>query len=483
MKKRLIHKDQSLLLTVGVTGFEPATTRPPDVYSNRAELHPAVKVGAKVVLSFEISKLLRNFVPGISSFYLMTRPMNLSLSIPQDLNGKIRLPASKSISNRMLVINELSGRAIRLDNISDCDDTLVRQRALGHRSKVTDIMAAGTSMRFLTAYFACTPSDTTITGTERMRHRPIHVLVDALNSLGAHIAYVGQEGYPPLYIKGHQLQGGEVSLPGNVSSQYISALLMAAPTMKEGLTLRLTGDVISRPYINITLNLMRQFGIEVEEVDDRTFKVGPGQYHGGEYLIENDWSGASYWYEMLALSHGGTITLEGLFADSMQGDSIVAELFEPLGVSTTFSGHDAILTKREVSVEHYERDLQSCPDLAQTMVATCCAMNIPFRFSGLRSLRIKETDRLLALRQELQKLGYVVEEEEGSTLKWHGRRLVPSPHPAIDTYEDHRMAMCMAPLAAVSPGLTINNAQVVSKSYPGFWDDMRLMGADIDTLT
>lgn len=405
--------------------------------------------------------------------------MKLTINIPRKLSGRVKLPPSKSVSNRMLIINELAGRTIVLDNVSDCDDTFVMRRALDERTPVTDIMAAGTSMRFLTAYFASTESDTVITGTERMRCRPIGLLVDALRSLGASVTYTEAEGFPPLHVEGRRLEGGEVELPGNVSSQYVSALLMVAPTMTKGLCLRLTGEVVSRPYLNITLCLMRQFGIEIDEPDSRTFIVKPGRYSGGRYLIENDWSGASYWYEMLALAEEGEVVLEGLFANSLQGDSVVSRLFEPLGIKTTYEGNDVVLAKTGNVTGCYEADLTSCPDLAQTMVATCCGLGVNFRFCGLQSLRIKETDRLLALRQELEKLGFVVQETDGSILQWNGERTSAQPNPAIDTYEDHRMAMCMAPLASIGGLLTINNPHVVSKSYPAYWNDLTQVGAII----
>ncbi len=408
--------------------------------------------------------------------------MKLKIAFPAEIHAHVKLPASKSISNRMLIISELSGKKIQLSNLSDCDDTFVMRRALNNRTPVTDIMAAGTSMRFLSAFFAATPSETTLTGTERMKHRPINVLVDALRSLGADIAYTEREGFPPLHIRGQRLHGGNVSLPGNVSSQYISALLMVAPLLDDRLTLRLTGDVVSRPYINITLSLMRRFGITVSEPDDHTFIVEPSSYTAGTYTVENDWSASSYWYEMLALAKGGEVVLDGLFEDSLQGDSCVRELFAPLGIITSFADGRAILRKKQPAISHYERDLTTCPDLAQTMVATCCAMGITFRFGGLQSLRIKETDRLLALQNELAKLGYVVDEHDGNTLSWDGRRLPPLPQPAIDTYEDHRMAMCMAPCAIGRGGLIINNPQVVSKSYPAFWEDLRKAGASIEEL-
>ncbi len=441
----------------------------------------------------------------------------------------ISLPASKSISNRMLLLRTLSGGRIRLHNISDCDDTIAMEQGLksakvrelesseGQLPAIIDIGAAGTAMRFLTAYFATTEGqDVVITGTERMRHRPIGVLVDALRSMGADISYDGEDGYPPLHIKGRQLEGGTISLPGNVSSQYISALLMVAPAMQKGLTLNIVGEVISRPYICITTSLMRRFGISIEEPDNHTIIVRPGKYQGGEYTIENDWSAASYWYEILALAPQGEVRLHGLFADSLQGDSCVSRLFEPLGITTEFDENGAVLRKssrvnsqwsmpkasraaRRLSAEPVPtsksreseaaiiNDLTTCPDLAQTMVATCCGMGVAFRFSGLQSLRIKETDRLLALRQELGKLGYQINEHGGSVLESGAKKSeIANSHLSdisIDTYNDHRMAMCMAPLAVLcEDGLIINDAQVVSKSYPTFWDDLKTAGYGVERL-
>ena len=404
--------------------------------------------------------------------------MRLKIAPYRSVRGRVALPASKSISNRMLVINELSGGAVRLHNVSDCDDTLVMRRALRERGAVTDVMAAGTAMRFLTALFAATESDTVLTGTERMRHRPIHVLVDALRSLGADISYVGEEGFPPLHVRGRGLAGGRASLPGDVSSQYVSALLMVAPLFDNGLRIELCGEVISRPYIGITVSLMRGFGIRVDEPDSRTFAVSHGQYSGGDYTVENDWSAASYCYELLALAGEGEVVLEGLFEDSLQGDACVRDLFAPLGVATSFEDGCAVLRKTARTAERYERDLASCPDLAQTMAATCCALGVPFRFSGLQSLRIKETDRLAALGTELRKLGYAVGECGDSVLEWTGGRVEPQAMPCVDTYEDHRMAMSMAPCACVCGGLVINDAGVVGKSYPRYWDDLRSLGVE-----
>ena len=437
--------------------------------------------------------------------------MNLKVTAPSTIYGHIRLPASKSISNRMLLLSTLSGDKISLANVAECDDTIAMRASLSQttlstsptlhpidriaplkgndEAAIIDIGAAGTAMRFLTAYFAATEGkDVIITGTERMLHRPIGLLVDALRSLGAEISYEGEEGYPPLRIKGHRLEGGNISLRSNVSSQYISALLMVAPTMRLGLTLKLEGEVISRPYINITTSLMRRFGISINEPDDHTFVVIPGDYQEGNYLIENDWSAASYWYEMLALADKGEVTLEGLFEDSLQGDSVVSKLFEPLGITTDFKDTNAILRKSSQShilntqPSVFTADLTTCPDLAQTMVATCCGKGVSFHFSGLQSLRIKETDRLLALRQELAKLGYHITERNGSVLEWDGKRSASDAQCPIDTYNDHRMAMCMAPLCCKHGSLIVKDAQVVSKSYPSFWHDLQSVDYGLEEL-
>lgn len=411
--------------------------------------------------------------------------MNIKIQGPQRVNTTVCLPASKSISNRMLVLRELSGSKIELNNVSDCDDTFVMERALGpdRSNPITDVMAAGTAMRFLTALLCATSSSTTLTGTERMLHRPIGILVDALRHLGADINYASKEGFPPLIIHGHKLRGGEIEMRGDVSSQYISALLMVAPIMEKGLRLRISGEMASRPYVEMTVSLMRYFGIDItEDNTNNIFLVLPGAYKSGTYNIENDWSAASYWYEILALSDGGEIKLDGLFRNSLQGDSCIADLFEPLGVQTEYFKDYIILKRKGPVVGRYEIDLGKCPDLAQTLVATCCALNVKFSFSGLRSLRIKETDRLLALRQELGKLGYCIEEKDGSILEWNGQRTTSIQDPKIDTYNDHRMAMCMAPLSIRAGLLTINDAGVVSKSYPNFWEDLKNAGFNIETI-
>ena len=402
--------------------------------------------------------------------------MQIKVTAPAKIHTTIQLPSSKSISNRALIINALGNGTHHPENLSDCDDTRVMIRALNDDKETIDIMAAGTAMRFLTAYLSVTPGTRIITGTERMQQRPIQVLVNALRELGADIEYVANDGFPPLRITGRELRKDTISLPGNVSSQYISALLMIAPVLTNGLTIRLTGDIISRPYINLTLQLMNDFGVRAEWTDDHWLKVEPQAYHSIPFYVESDWSAASYWYQIVALSKEAEVTLPGLFKDSYQGDSQVAGIFRSLGVETIYKDKAVILKKNGKSVERLDYDFINQPDLAQTFVVTCALLNIPFRFSGLQSLKIKETDRMAALITEMRKLGYILHETDGSVLSWEGERCTTEEHPAIDTYEDHRMAMAFAPTCLALPEILINNPQVVSKSYPRYWEDLRQAG-------
>ena len=402
--------------------------------------------------------------------------MQIKVTAPAKIHTTIQLPSSKSISNRALIINALGNGTHHPENLSDCDDTRVMIRALNDDKETIDIMAAGTAMRFLTAYLSVTPGARIITGTERMQQRPIQVLVNALRELGADIEYVANDGFPPLRITGRELRKDTISLPGNVSSQYISALLMIAPVLTNGLTIRLTGDIISRPYINLTLQLMNDFGVRAEWTDDHRLKVEPQAYHSTPFYVESAWSAASYWYQIVALSKEAEVTLPGLFKDSYQGDSQVAGIFRSLGVETIYKDKTVILKKNGKSVERLDYDFINQPDLAQTFVVTCALLNIPFRFSGLQSLKIKETDRMAALITEMRKLGYILHETDGSVLSWEGERCTTEEHPAIDTYEDHRMAMAFAPTCLALPEILINNPQVVSKSYPRYWEDLRQAG-------
>ena len=413
--------------------------------------------------------------------------MQYIVKAPNRIKAEINLPASKSISNRVLVIHSLSGGNATLHNLSDCDDTQVMINALRDMPEVIDIKAAGTAMRFMSAYLSVTEGEHVITGTERMKHRPIGVLVDALRRLGADIEYVGEQGYPPLRIRGKQLEGGTLEVPGNISSQYISALLMIGPALRNGLELRLTGDIISRPYIDLTLHVMHEFGCKIEWSSVDTISVKPQRYDDREYVVENDWSASSYWYEMLALLEDkeNGIVLPGLRDASRQGDSVVRYLYSLLGVKTAFKNGDhgqdtkVALTRHFSALTRMDYDFINQPDLAQTFVVTCCALGIPFHFTGLASLKIKETDRIEALKTEMRKLGYVLRDVNDCELEWDGARCEAENNPAIDTYEDHRMAMSFAPLAITLGCIRINNPEVVSKSYPNYWDDLRKAGFEI----
>ena len=410
------------------------------------------------------------------------------LTAPERLAQTIQLPASKSISNRALIIYALSGGRNLPENLSDCDDTEVIIEALRYMPDEININAAGTAMRFMTAYLSVMCGTHVITGTERMQHRPIAILVDALRKLGAQIEYVGQEGFPPLKITGKKLQGGLLAIPGNVSSQYISALLMIGPMLEEGLTLQLTGDIISRPYIDLTLWMMGEFGAEAKWSSADTITVAHKPYKSRDYYIESDWSGASYWYEMVALSkdRDAEVKLTGLMDGSMQGDSTTRYIFSLLGVKTTFETQQkgipqmVTLKKNGRGVGKLEYDFVNAPDLAQTFVVTCAALGIPFHFKGLSTLKIKETDRIAALKTEMLKLGFVIHDVYDSELYWDGERCEPNLEAGIDTYEDHRMALAFAPFAMRQEGLIINNPQVVTKSYPKFWDDLKLVGFNIE---
>ena len=379
------------------------------------------------------------------------------------VKATIQLPASKSISNRALIINALGKGIYPPENLSDCDDTQVMIKALTEGKETIDIMAAGTAMRFLTAYLSATSGERIITGTARMQQRPIQILVNALRELGAEIEYTHNEGYPPLRIKGAELKGNEITLKGNVSSQYISALLMIGPVLKDGLTLQ----------------LMQDFGAKAAWTSPSSISVAPQPYQSVPFTVESDWSAASYWYQIAALSPEAKIELLGLFRNSYQGDSRGAEVFSRLGITTEFTPQGVKIKKTGKAPERLEEDFVDIPDLAQTFVVTCALLNIPFRFTGLQSLKIKETDRIAALRTELKKLGYLIEEENDSVLMWNGERCEPEAVPVIATYEDHRMAMAFAPAVITFPKLLIADPQVVSKSYPGYWEDLKLAGFQV----
>lgn len=417
----------------------------------------------------------------INSYIIKVFFMQYRITAPKAINSVIQLPASKSISNRALILNALSLSHFEIENLSDCDDTQVMINAFQSGNNLIDVKAAGTSMRFLTGFLACCPGEWIITGTERMKERPIRILVDALLSLGARIEYLEKSGYPPLKIKGSSLDGGEIHLSGEVSSQFISSLLMIAPTMRDGLTIHLEGNVISTPYIKLTLGMMAQFGIKAHW-QDKTIKIHKEEYKPTPYKVESDWSAASYWFQMAALADKADIELKGLFKDSMQGDSKVAELFIDLGIATEFTNDGVRLTKTDRIAKKLFHNFIDEPDLAQTFVVTCCMMNIPFLFTGLQSLKVKETDRIEALKAEMKKLGYLITDSENSIMEWNGERCEPDANPVIKTYEDHRMAMAFAPAAIKLNNICISEPKVVSKSYPRYWDDLKKVGFEITEI-
>ena len=414
--------------------------------------------------------------------------MQISLDIPQKLTACVALPASKSVSNRALLLQALCPEKwCAIANLAACDDTdhmLKGIEAKREGVSLIDIGATGTAMRFLTAYLAITEGETVITGSERMQQRPIGTLVEALRTLGADITYINREGYPPLRICGRRLQGGTLEIEAGISSQYISALLMVAPCLTDGLMLHLKGNIASRTYIELTLDLMRRYGAVAEWVDGQTLRVSPGAYEDVPLTVEADWSAASYWYEMAAIAahrgHEVDITLPALTPDSRQGDRVVAQLFEPLGIRTEYTEEGARLHNFQFSIlnSQLEQDFTHCPDIAQTMAVTCCLLGIPYRFSGIHSLRIKETDRVAALIAELRKLGFVLRAEGDERLLWDGTRCEPETCPVIATYDDHRMAMAFAPAALCYEGLTIENPEVVTKSYPTFWEELKKITID-----
>lgn len=398
------------------------------------------------------------------------------------IQGSIKLPASKSISNRALIINALSYSPYPISNLSGSDDTNVLKAALFSNSNKFDIGHAGTAMRFLTAFLAKVVGEWEITGSERMQQRPIKILVDALTQLGAKIEYLKNNGYPPLKIFGSHLKGQTIELDGSVSSQYITALLLIAPTIENGLNLKLNGEITSKSYIKLTLELMAKFGIRYSW-EGNTIVVPEQNYFPIDFTCEADWSGASYWYEIMALVDQGEIFLENLKLESLQGDADIAKWFEPFGVNSTQKDDGVLLTKTKNNhPQRLELDFIENPDVAQTMACLCMAKAIPFHFTGLKTLKIKETDRIAALQNELAKFGAQLYEPEEGELAWDGKldMEMKDELPMINTYHDHRMALAFAPMALADLKMQIEDPMVVTKSYPGFWNDLKAIGFTVE---
>ncbi|MEL7585384.1 MAG: 3-phosphoshikimate 1-carboxyvinyltransferase [Prolixibacteraceae bacterium] len=407
--------------------------------------------------------------------YILSRPNSV-------LNSTIDLPASKSISNRALIINALSYSPFEIENLSDSDDTRVMWQIFSSNDHVFNVGHAGTAMRFMTAFLARIAGEWTLTGSERMKQRPIGILVSALNSLGAKIEYMEKEGYPPLKILGSHLKGKLLELDGSVSSQYISALLMIAPAVEGGLTLRLNNRITSRSYIELTLKLMNRFGIRYDW-NGNDIQIAEQSYRPVRYRVEADWSGASYWYQMLALADCGELELLNLQLSSPQGDCVAADWFTQFGIQSSETGTGVVLKKMKPSHPGFLKlDFLENPDLAQTMAVLCILQRIPFHFTGLETLKIKETDRIVALQRELAKFGALIREPRPGELQWDGNFTEPKTDiPVISTYHDHRMALAFAP-AAMYGQVIIDDPLVVTKSYPGYYDDLRRVGFEIAEL-
>lgn len=405
--------------------------------------------------------------------YKVTRPDKV-------LHTAVKLPASKSISNRLLIINALSGNPEFPENLSDSDDTRVMIEALSGTSSLKDVGHAGTSMRFLTAYFSTRKGTVRLTGSERMKQRPVGPLVEALDQLGAEINYVLNEGFPPLDIEGKPLTGGEISVDAGISSQFISALLMIAPTMKNGLIMHLEGEMVSGSYIRMTLELMQQWGAETDWTGN-TITIQPTGYRSGTSVVESDWSGASYWYAMTLLQDHARISLSYLGKESLQGDQVLTDIFHSLGVVSEFDGGEVTLYRlTKIHPGMFSFDFTNAPDIVQSMAVALCISAVPFRFTGTKTLRIKETDRIQALQTELKKLGFILEtDDEGSFLEWNKVRCTPEQEPVIETYHDHRMAMAFAPAALAVGEIRIKDPMVVTKSYPHFWEHLGKAGFSV----
>ncbi len=406
-----------------------------------------------------------------------------------EIGGEVTLDGSKSISNRLLLIRALCAEAFPIEGLSTSDDTRRMQDLLASEEEVLDAGHAGTTFRFLTAYLAFREGSQILTGSSRMKQRPIGVLVDALRSLGADIEYLEAEGFPPLRIGSPRSipARGRVTLPADTSSQFISALLMMTPVFPQGMELTLTGRVVSKPYIQMTLDLMDAFGLRSSWRGD-TIRVESGTYQPRAFRVEADWSAASYFYSMMALASEGEIQLNGLYRDSFQGDAAIARIMETLGVLTMFNEDGVRLRKKPTRTRLFEWDFLECPDLAQTLAVACGALGMPALFTGLETLRIKETDRIAALKTELEKVGVHFIELPKQFARRSGKIFFSldgkadlSQEPRFATYQDHRMAMAFAPLALLGP-VQIEEPTVVAKSYPRFWEDLQKIGFEIEEL-
>ena len=400
----------------------------------------------------------------------------IKLSFDKFKDSTIYLNSSKSESNRLLIIKALSEKEITIKNLSKANDSVLLKNLLESENLVVwDAQDAGTSFRFLTSFLAIKKEHVVLSGTERMKQRPVKVLVDALNKIGAEILYLENEGFPPIYVKGKINQvKNKLDIPGDISSQYISSLLLIAPLLEKGIEINIEDPFYSRPYVNMTLNLMNSFGIK-SAVKGNKISIKNQEFSSGSYIVESDWSAASYWYSILSISDNiNNLTLQGLKKKSNQGDSVISELMKSFGVNTQYKEEGIVLTKIKLDTEEIELDFRDCPDLAQTILVVAAYHKIKLKVSGVESLKIKETDRLLAMKNELKKIGCDFY-EEGNYWILEKRSQEIDDELSIDTYKDHRMAMAFAPLAS-KKSMIINDPDVVVKSYPTYWEDLKKVG-------
>lgn len=411
----------------------------------------------------------------------------LKLSAPENiLNTTIKLFGSKSINNRLLILNEVLGLNLTFKNNSTSEDTLLLQKALSEiKSKgnaVIDVHHAGTDMRFLTAYLSIIKGEWILTGSDRMKERPVGELVTALRSLGADITYLEKENYPPLKINGKKISGGKIEIDGSFSSQFISALLLIAPKFENGIELTLKNEIVSWPYIQMTIDILNEFGVTVS-TNLNTIKVSRSLDTNPKpivYEVESDWSSASYWFSVVALSKNAEITLTGLKNNSSQADSILPELYKHFGVESEFKNNGLILSKNLKHTTNFEYDFTNCPDIAQTIAVTCFGLGIKAKLTGLRTLKLKESDRIVALKTELEKFGANIEITLDSLIINETQNKKTETRNPVSTYNDHRMAMSFAPLALLYKQLYIQKPEVVSKSYPLFWEDLKSVGFSVN---
>ena len=406
------------------------------------------------------------------------------------LRGSIRLPASKSISNRLLMIRALSGIDFTINNLSEAEDTLLLQKLIANvlngngrkKAMELDVALAGTVMRFLTSWLSMKPGKWVLTGSERMKQRPIGILVDALRHLGASIDYLAKPGYPPLLIRGTELHVNELIIDPGVSSQFSTALLLIAPYLPDGLILVLKGKAVSSTYVKMTIRLMRSFGAQIKEGKTR-IHVKSGLYTPGDFKVESDWSAAAFWYEAAVFADEVDLVLLGLQQDSMQGDSILPVVYQNFGIITEFTPEGIRLTKIRKKIDGFYFDFNDYPDIAQAVIATCAGIGIRGRFEGVQQLQIKETDRMRAMKNEIEKLGIQVaffgESDLITAVEIKPTKLAFPVGLAFETYGDHRMAMALAPFALKTGTLKILNPDVVVKSYPQYWKDLQMVGFEI----